>query len=123
MAKTEQKDREVNVVVLTDEQLLAIEQTSQEFADLSMADKLRFYQVQNSALRKANTELAASTFDKDGLKVGNSGTLSLQIPSSYPVSLYRDQWPTVIAAVKSGAIERKLAAEPKIINRPPKAKK
>src|SRR5215472_1900024 len=39
-------------LTLTDEQILAVPgEESQEFADLSQADKFRFYQLQNRALR------------------------------------------------------------------------
>lgn len=108
-------------VTITDEQLLAITQDSQDFADLKMPDKIRWFQVQNAVLRSSVTKLMESMPDADGLRITDKGCLSLSLPNSWPVSLYRNQWEVVVKAIP--AIQRRLANDAKIINKPPKAAK
>lgn len=80
MAPREAVNRPAGPTV-TDEALLAItDQTSQEFADLAMGDKLRWFQLQNANLRSK-----AETLERKqkgyGLRVSIAdGVLTVQIP-------------------------------------------
>ena len=125
MAETK-KNSSVAAPTITDEQLAAIEsQQSQEFAELAVADKMRWFMLQNQRLQQQNQKLTEALPDADGLRVTEKGVLSLSVPNSWPASYYRDQWTFILAKVP--AIQRMLdkdaAGERKIINKPPKEKK
>lgn len=123
MADKKPDNRAPSTPTVTDETLLGIAQDSQEFAELTMADKLRFFQLQAASLRAQNQKLTEALPDADGLRLTDKGCLSFAMAGSWPATYYRDQWLKIIAVVKSGAVERFLAKEPKIVNKPPKEKK
>lgn len=110
---------------MTDEQLLAItDDQSQPFADLAMAEKIRWYRLENQRLAHKNKELTAKAADSDGLRITEKGVLSLSVPNSWPASYYRDQWEYILSKVAAiqAKLEQDAAGEGKIINKPPKEK-
>jgi hypothetical protein len=114
-----------STATITDEQLLAITQDSQEFADLKMPDKLRFFTLQNAALRSQNSKLTESMPDSDGLRITDKGVLSLSVPNSWPASYYRDQWAFIINKIEAikRVLDKDASGARKIVNKPPKEKK